>query len=118
MRIDEFEFRNEKGQEIEPTKAMLVCYIKSLHKDIKLLEKKLDLESKVKCSVPDFLKKRDRKIVEKVLFDVLFSLYFQDYNRACDYDKMSGKEVVDAQHKVLKEIEERYNYNFRFDILP
>lgn len=42
MRIDEFEFRNEKGQEIEPTKAMLVVYIKALHKDIKTLEKALD----------------------------------------------------------------------------
>ena len=43
MRIDEFEFRNEKGQEIEPTKAMLVCYIKALHKDIKILDKALEL---------------------------------------------------------------------------
>lgn len=41
MRIDEFEFRNGKGQEIEPTKAQLVIYIKSLHKYIKDLETKL-----------------------------------------------------------------------------
>ena len=45
MRIDEFEFRNEKNQEIEPTKAMLVCYIKALHKDIKILTKALEMAS-------------------------------------------------------------------------
>ena len=43
MRIDEFEFRNKKGEEIEPTKAMLVVYIKSLHKDIKILQRALEL---------------------------------------------------------------------------
>ena len=40
MRIDEFEFRNKKGEEIEPTKEQLVVYIKSLHKKIKELEYK------------------------------------------------------------------------------
>lgn len=49
MRIDEFEFRNEKGQEIEPTKAMLVVYIKALHKDIKELEKALELACEELC---------------------------------------------------------------------
>lgn len=59
-----------------------------------------------------------RIIEEKVLFDVLSILYFQDYNRACDYIKMSAEEIVKAQHKVLKEIEKRYNYDFNRDILP
>lgn len=49
MRIDEFEFRNEKGQEIEPTKAQLVVYIKALHKDIKDLEHRL-----ANCIEPKF----------------------------------------------------------------
>ena len=43
MKIDEFEFRNKQGQEIEPTKNQLVIYIKSLHKEIKELEKALEL---------------------------------------------------------------------------
>lgn len=43
MRIDEFEFRNKKGEEIEPTKAQLVIYIKGLHKEIKELKKALEL---------------------------------------------------------------------------
>lgn len=41
MRIDEFEFRNKQGEEIEPTKTQLVIYIKGLHKQIKELETKL-----------------------------------------------------------------------------
>lgn len=64
------------------------------------------------------LKEHDRKIEERVLFDVLGILYFQDYNRACDYDKMTGAEVVEAQHKILKEIQERYNYDFDRDFRP
>lgn len=43
MRIDEFEFRNKQGEEIEPTKDQLVVYIKSLHKEIKTLNKALEL---------------------------------------------------------------------------
>ena len=43
MKIDEFEFRNKQGQEIEPTKNQLVIYIKSLHKEIKELKKALEL---------------------------------------------------------------------------
>ena len=38
MRIDEFEFRDRNGNEIEPTKNQLVVYIKSLHKQIKNLK--------------------------------------------------------------------------------
>lgn len=38
MRIDEFEFRDKNGNEIEPTKNQLVIYIKSLHKQIKDLK--------------------------------------------------------------------------------
>lgn len=38
MKIDEYEFRNKQGQEIEPTKEQLIIYIKSLHKNIKSLE--------------------------------------------------------------------------------
>ena len=64
MRIDEFEFRNEKGQEIEPTKAMLVCYIKALHKDIKILNKALELATLNLLEPSDYLKELD-DILEK-----------------------------------------------------
>lgn len=35
MKIDEFEFQDKYGNEINPTKNQLVIYIKSLHKQIK-----------------------------------------------------------------------------------
>lgn len=41
MRIDEFEFQDRNGNEIEPTKNQLVVYIKSLHKQIAELQKQL-----------------------------------------------------------------------------
>lgn len=41
MRIDEFEFQDRNGNEIEPTKNQLVVYVKSLHKQIAELEKQL-----------------------------------------------------------------------------
>ena len=52
----------------------------------------------------------EREIEERVLFDVLSILYFQDYNKQCNYDNLTGSEVVEMQHKVLKEIEKRYNF--------
>lgn len=47
MRIDEFEFRDKNGNEIEPTKNQLVIYIKSLHKQIKELKKQLAQSQKI-----------------------------------------------------------------------
>ena len=41
MRIDEFEFQDRNGNEIEPTKNQLVVYIKSLHKQIAELKQQL-----------------------------------------------------------------------------
>lgn len=41
MRIDEFEFQDRNGNEMEPTKNQLVVYIKSLHKQIAELQKQL-----------------------------------------------------------------------------
>lgn len=38
MRIDEFEFRDKNGNEVEPSKSQLIIYIKYLHKKIKDLK--------------------------------------------------------------------------------
>ena len=46
MRIDEFEFQDKNGNEIEPTKNQLVIYIKSLHKKIAELQKQLKEKTK------------------------------------------------------------------------
>lgn len=44
MKIDEFEFQDKNGNEIDPTKTHLVIYIKSLHKLIKELKETLFYE--------------------------------------------------------------------------
>lgn len=49
MRIDQFEFQDKNGNEIEPSKAQLVSYIKHLHKQINDFEqsqKQLTMKSK------------------------------------------------------------------------
>ena len=46
MRIDEFEFQDKNGNEIEPTKNQLVVYIKSLHKQVAELQKQLEEKRK------------------------------------------------------------------------
>ena len=46
MRIDEFEFQDKNGNEIEPTKNQLVVYIKSLHKQVAELQKQLEEKEK------------------------------------------------------------------------
>lgn len=39
MKINEFEFQDKNGNEIEPTKKQLIIYINHLHEQIKDLEK-------------------------------------------------------------------------------
>ena len=60
MKIDEFEFQDRNGNEIEPTKNQLVVYIKSLHKQIAELkqqlaekEKSLSIKSVVRTLMKD-----------------------------------------------------------------
>lgn len=46
MRIDEFEFQDRNGNEIEPTKNQLVVYIKSLHKQVAEIQNRLKEKEK------------------------------------------------------------------------
>lgn len=65
MRIDEFEFQDRNGNEIEPTKNQLVVYIKSLHKQIAELEKQLAEKEKYTYTgkeVGEIERKYDEKI--------------------------------------------------------
>ena len=57
-----------------------------------------------------------RQAQEQVLFDILTQFYFADWTRACDYEKMTSEEVVEAAMAVCKKIEEKYNYNIDDDI--
>lgn len=61
--------------------------------------------------------KHDRNIEERVLFDILSYLYFQDWTRVCNYNKMTKEEIIQAYTNTCKEIEQRYNYNFTDDLL-
>lgn len=65
MRIDEFEFQDRNGNEIEPTKNQLVVYIKSLHKQIAELQKQLEGKDKYTYTgkeVGEIERKYDEKI--------------------------------------------------------
>ena len=65
MRIDEFEFQDKNGNEIEPTKNQLVVYIKSLHKQIVELQKQLEEKEKYTYTgkeVGEIERKYDEKI--------------------------------------------------------
>ena len=77
MKIDEFEFRNKQGQEIEPTKNQLVVYIKSLHKEIKELKKALEFA----C---------------ETLQDINFKLYNTEMNFV-DFFKQQAKEMLENE---------------------
>lgn len=57
-----------------------------------------------------------RQVQEEVLFDVLANFYFADWTRACDYEKMTPEEVVEAAMSVCKKLEEKYNYNLDDDL--
>ena len=72
----------------------------------------LPIEDKFKSIFEEY----KRQIQEQVLFDVLAQFYFADWTRACDYEKMTPEEVVEAAMAVCKNIEERYNYNLDNDL--
>lgn len=62
MRIDEFEFQDRNGNEIEPTKNQLVVYIKSLHKQIAELQKQLKSQP---AEIVENIKKKIEKEKDK-----------------------------------------------------
>lgn len=73
MRIDEFEFQDRNGNEIEPTKNQLVIYIKSLHKQITELKKQLkEKEKEIEELQKDYeFKDKDCAINLKRFYDAL-----------------------------------------------
>ena len=64
MRIDEFEFRNKQGEEIEPTKEQLVVYIKGLHKQVKEQKERLKAYKNAIKSRNDKLKNKNEEIAK------------------------------------------------------
>ena len=53
-----------------------------------------------------------KQIEHAVLYDVLTAFYFADWTRACDYEKMTSEEVVEAAMAVCRKIETLYCYDF------
>lgn len=72
----------------------------------------LPIEDKFKSLFDEY----KRQIQEQVLFDVLTQFYFADWTRACDYEKMTSEEVVEAAMSVCKKLEEKYNYDLDNDL--
>ena len=78
----------------------------------KVCFEELPIEDKFKSVFDEYR----RQVQEEVLFHVLTNFYFAPWTRACDYEKMTPKEVVEAAMSVCKKIEEQYNYNVDDDL--
>ena len=72
----------------------------------------LPIEEKFKSLFVEY----KRQVQEQVLFDVLTQFYFADWTRACDYEKMTSEEVVEAAMSICKKLEEKYKYNLDNDL--
>jgi hypothetical protein len=72
----------------------------------------LPIEDKFKSVFEEYR----RKAQEEVLYDVMTQFYFANWTRACDYEKMTSEEVVEAAMAVCKKLEERWNYSLDDDI--
>ena len=72
----------------------------------------LPIEDKFKSLFEEY----KRQAQEQVLFDVLTQFYFADWTRACDYEKMTPAEVVEAAIAVCEKLEEKYEYNLDNDL--
>ena len=77
-----------------------------------MMRNKVDFqELSIEEQVNKVLENYKKQIEHNVLYDVLTGFYFADWTRACDYEKMTPEEVVDAAMAVCKKLEEKYNYS-------
>jgi hypothetical protein len=72
----------------------------------------LPIEDKFKSVFEEY----KRQIQEEVLYNVMVQFYFADWTRACDYEKMTPGEVVEAAMSVCRKIEEQYGYSLDNDL--
>lgn len=111
MRIDEFEFQDKNGNEIEPTKDQLVIYIRSLHEQIKNLKIDLkdymELEEKISTKYDNVIKqfKDFKNSQNQIIIDELEK--FKNYIFTRIYLTANGDEekintYVDLKIKNLK----------------
>ena len=85
--------------------------------EIKKENKKLKEDYCNLKNLKEAIDEHDRNLTEQILFDILTGLYFQDWTRACDYEKMTKEEIIEAYTNTCKEIEKRYNYDYTSDLL-
>ena len=125
MRIDEFEFQDKNGNEIEPTKNQLVVYIKSLHKQIAELQKQLEEKERLlqygKTEIKNLHKrindivKRDEKLFKSQPAEIVEKIKEQIFNHFNvknmeEYENLSlidglftADAVIDMLDDILKE---------------
>ena len=85
--------------------------------EVKKENKKLKEDYHNLKDLKEAIDEHDRNLTEQVLFDILTDLYFQEWTRACDYEKMTKEEIIEAYTNTCKEIEKRYNYDYTSDLL-
>ena len=59
-----------------------------------------------------------KRAQKDAIIDVLFGLYIQDWTRPCEYEHMTGEEVVKKMHETLEKIQKKYgisDYDLRFE---
>lgn len=108
MKIDEFEFQDRNGNEIEPTKNQLIVYIKFLHKQVAELQKQLKASEQSQ-------NQKTIEVLEKMKDDLLdiSSPYWQYFaksgNAFMTYEDIEQftKEFIDNQIKELESENER-----------
>lgn len=115
MRIDEFEFQDRNGNEIEPTKNQLVVYVKSLHKQIAELEKQLAEKDKYAYTgkeVGEIERKYETQLAEKEK-ELLIERTTNDnwYKREVYIRDEKIKMLINRQNqKAISELEKLKNF--------
>lgn len=115
MRIDEFEFQDRNGNEIEPTKNQLVVYVKSLHKQIAELEKQLAEKDKYTYTgkeVGEIERKYETQLAEKEK-ELLIERTTNDnwYKREVYIRDEKIKMLINRQNqKAISELEKLKNF--------
>ena len=107
MRIDEFEFQDRNGNEIEPTKNQLVVYIKSLHNQIAELQKQLGKKEKLIERLQGVIDKlRDKKFAGKTLVEAVNAVYEPLFKNKCDEVEEFKQQLKSQPAEIVEKIKE------------
>lgn len=95
MRIGDFEFQDEMGNEIEPTKNQLVVYIKSLHNKIKELQQSITNYKYTAFRASEFIKQNDELKAQLTKCKKALNLMASDW---CLIDNPNNPDAVVKQY--------------------